>query len=72
MGINGIVSAIIVGAIIGGLGRLVIRGHQHISWLMTIVIGIIAALVGTFIATQLASVHGGSSSSSRWVWPPSV
>jgi len=53
MGINGIVSAIIVGAIIGGLGRLVIRGHPHISWLMTSVIGIIAALVGTFIATQL-------------------
>lgn len=53
MNINGIISAVIVGAIIGGLGRLIIRGHQHISWLMTIVIGIIAALVGTFIATQL-------------------
>ena len=52
MNINGIISAVIVGAIIGGLGRLIIRGHQHISWLMTIVIGIIAALVGTFIATQ--------------------
>jgi uncharacterized membrane protein YeaQ/YmgE (transglycosylase-associated protein family) len=53
MGINGIISAIIVGAIIGGLGRLVIRGRQQISLLMTIVIGIVAALVGTFLAVRL-------------------
>ena len=39
MNINGIISAVIVGAIIGGLGRLVVRGNQHISLLMTIVIG---------------------------------
>ena len=45
-----IVSAIIVGAIIGALGRLVVRGRQNISILATIVIGIIAALIGTFIA----------------------
>ena len=53
MGISGVISAIIVGAIIGGLGRLVIRGKQHISLLMTIVIGIVAALTGTFIAVRL-------------------
>lgn len=53
MNVEGIISAMIVGAIIGGLGRLVIRGKQHISLLMTIVIGIVAALVGTFIAGKL-------------------
>jgi uncharacterized membrane protein YeaQ/YmgE (transglycosylase-associated protein family) len=53
MGISGIFSAIIVGAIIGGLGRLVVRGKQHISVLMTIVIGIVAALIGTFLAVTL-------------------
>jgi len=51
--INGIIMAIIVGAIIGGLGRLVVRGRQNISLLMTLVIGIAAALIGTFIAQQL-------------------
>ena len=45
--------AIIVGAIVGGLGRLVVRGRQNISLLMTLVIGIAAALIGTFIAQQL-------------------
>ena len=53
MGIDGVITAIIVGAIIGGLGRLVIRGKEHISLLMTIVIGIVAALTGTFIAVRL-------------------
>jgi len=48
-----IISAIIVGAIIGALGRLVVRGRQNISIVATIVIGIIAALIGTFIANAL-------------------
>ncbi len=51
--ISGIISAIIVGAVIGALGRLVVRGKQNISILVTIVIGIVAALVGTFIARLL-------------------
>jgi len=50
---SAILSAIIVGAIIGALGRLVVRGKQHISMVATIIIGIIAALIGTFIANAL-------------------
>lgn len=48
-----IASAIVVGAIVGGLGRLVIRGKQDISLAMTVAIGIVAALVGGFIANAL-------------------
>jgi uncharacterized membrane protein YeaQ/YmgE (transglycosylase-associated protein family) len=51
MGIGGIISAIVVGAIIGALGRLVVRGKQNISILVTIIIGIVAALIGTWIAS---------------------
>jgi len=51
--LSAIISAIIVGAIIGALGRLVVRGRQNISIVATIVIGIIAALIGTFIANAL-------------------
>ena len=50
MGIGGIISAIVVGAIIGALGRLVVRGKQNISILVTIIIGIVAALIGTWLA----------------------
>ena len=48
-----IISAIFVGLIIGALGRLVLPGRQDISILLTIVIGIIAALIGSFIASAI-------------------
>ncbi|WP_019135095.1 GlsB/YeaQ/YmgE family stress response membrane protein [Cellulomonas massiliensis] len=51
MTVTGIISAIIIGAIIGIIGRLLVRGRQNISWWLTILIGIVAALLGTFIAS---------------------
>lgn len=50
MGISGIISAIIVGLVIGALGRLVAPGRQGIKIWLTIVIGIVAAFIGTAIA----------------------
>ena len=51
--VTGIITAIIVGAIIGALGRLVVPGRQPIPIWLTIVIGIVAAFIGTFIARAL-------------------
>jgi uncharacterized membrane protein YeaQ/YmgE (transglycosylase-associated protein family) len=48
--VTSIIVAIIVGAIIGALGRLVVPGRQPIPIWLTIVVGIVAAFVGTFIA----------------------
>ncbi|WP_028050819.1 GlsB/YeaQ/YmgE family stress response membrane protein [Cellulomonas sp. URHD0024] len=50
---HGIISAIVIGAIVGILGRLLVRGRQRISWLVTILVGIVAALVGTWLATLI-------------------
>ena len=50
MTIAGIISAIIVGLVIGALGRLVVPGRQNIPIWLTIVVGIIAAFIGTAIA----------------------
>ena len=50
---TGIITAIIIGAIIGALGRLVLPGRQNISVWLTVVVGIVAALLGSFIAGQL-------------------
>lgn len=49
--VSSIITALIIGAIVGVLGRLVVRGKQNISILATIIIGIVAALVGTLIAS---------------------
>lgn len=50
MTIGGIITAIIIGAVIGALARLVLPGKQNISILLTIIVGIIAALIDTAIA----------------------
>ncbi|WP_149181301.1 GlsB/YeaQ/YmgE family stress response membrane protein [Streptomyces sp. TRM49041] len=53
MEISGIITAIIFGAIIGALARLVLPGRQNIGWLWTIAVGVAAALVGTAVAAAL-------------------
>ncbi|MDF5751706.1 GlsB/YeaQ/YmgE family stress response membrane protein [Spongiactinospora sp. TRM90649] len=45
-----IISAIVVGAIIGVLARLIVPGRQNMSWGLTIIVGIVAALLGTLVA----------------------
>ena len=53
MTVTGIISAIIVGLIIGALGRLVLPGRQAIPIWLTILIGIAAAIVGTLLAAAI-------------------
>jgi uncharacterized membrane protein YeaQ/YmgE (transglycosylase-associated protein family) len=53
MTVTGIITAIIIGAIIGALGRLVVPGRQPIPIWLTIVVGIVAAFIGTFIAQAI-------------------
>ncbi|WP_381790449.1 GlsB/YeaQ/YmgE family stress response membrane protein [Streptomyces niveus] len=53
MEISGIITAIIFGIIIGVLGRLVVPGRQRIGVLWTIAVGIVAALIGTALASAL-------------------
>ncbi|MHA5054613.1 GlsB/YeaQ/YmgE family stress response membrane protein [Streptomyces sp. SD15] len=50
MEISGIISAIVIGIIIGILGRLVVPGRQRIGILWTIGVGIVAAFIGSGIA----------------------
>ena len=50
---SGIISALIIGIIIGALGRLVVPGRQNMPVWLTIVVGVIAALIGSAIAGGL-------------------
>ena len=53
MTVTGIITAIVIGAIIGALGRLVVPGRQPIPIWLTIVVGIVAAFIGTFLARAI-------------------
>ena len=59
MTVTGLITAIVIGAIIGLLGRFFAPGKQNISILLTIVVGIIAALLGTALAGAVASTSTG-------------
>ncbi|UQU62340.1 GlsB/YeaQ/YmgE family stress response membrane protein [Couchioplanes caeruleus] len=59
MEISGFITAIIIGLIIGALGRLVVPGRQNIPIWLTILIGIAAAIIGTFIAAGLGVAETG-------------
>ncbi len=57
MTVTGIITAIIIGAIIGFLGRLVVPGKQNIPIWLTIVVGIVAAFVGNWLAGVFGVRH---------------
>jgi uncharacterized membrane protein YeaQ/YmgE (transglycosylase-associated protein family) len=50
MEISGIIAAVVIGIVIGILGRLVVPGRQRIGVILTVVVGIVAALIGTAVA----------------------
>lgn len=61
MTITGVITAILIGIVVGVLGRLVVPGKQHISVLVTVLVGIVAAFIGTALARAMGipTVTGG-------------
>lgn len=59
--IGTIITAIIIGAIIGGLARLAMPGNQNISMVMTIVLGILGSAIGSWLVRQFgySNASGG-------------
>lgn len=53
MGIESIIGAIVIGLILGLVARLILPGRQNIPIWLTILVGIVAAFIGTFIARAL-------------------
>ncbi|MBA3417157.1 MAG: GlsB/YeaQ/YmgE family stress response membrane protein [Geodermatophilaceae bacterium] len=58
MTVTGIISAIVIGLIIGVVARLILPGKQDIPIWLTIVVGIVAALIGSFIAGSFRDTDG--------------
>lgn len=50
---TGIFTAILIGIVVGVLGRLLLPGKQPIGMLLTILVGIVSALVGTALARAI-------------------
>jgi uncharacterized membrane protein YeaQ/YmgE (transglycosylase-associated protein family) len=51
-----IIAWLVIGLVIGGLARLLVPGRQHIGLILTILIGMVAALVAGLITTAIIGV----------------
>jgi uncharacterized membrane protein YeaQ/YmgE (transglycosylase-associated protein family) len=60
-----IIVTAILGAIIGALARLALPGRQDISTLMTVVLGIVGALIGSWLWTGV--FNKGDTSGIDWI-----
>jgi uncharacterized membrane protein YeaQ/YmgE (transglycosylase-associated protein family) len=65
--LGNIIGIIIFGAIIGLLARVVLPGRQRISVLMTVVIGIVGALLGYWLAAALGVDQTNGIDWIRWI-----
>lgn len=59
-----IIGAIVVGLILGILAKLVIPGRQAVPIWLTILVGIVAAVIGNFVATAL---HVADTNGFDWI-----
>lgn len=62
-----IIGSIIAGIVVGVLARVVLPGKQNISILITIVLGIVGALIGWWLAGLLGVAETGGVDWIRWL-----
>jgi uncharacterized membrane protein YeaQ/YmgE (transglycosylase-associated protein family) len=62
-----IIGSIIAGIIVGVLARLVLPGRQNISVIITIILGILGALIGWWLAGLLGVQETGGIDWIRWL-----
>lgn len=62
-----IIGTIIFGAVIGVLARLVIPGKQAMGWIITVVIGVIGALIGYWLWDLLGGTDTPGIDWWRWI-----
>lgn len=57
---EGILAWIIFGLIAGALAKFIMPGNQGMGWLLTIILGIVGAIVGGFLAGLLGIGDDGN------------
>jgi uncharacterized membrane protein YeaQ/YmgE (transglycosylase-associated protein family) len=66
-GVGGWIGTIIFGAVIGALARLVLPGKQNMGLLITILLGVVGALIGYWLAAQIGVCATRGIDWTRWL-----
>lgn len=57
--ISTIIAALVAGCIVGPLARLILPGRQNLSIPMTILLGAVGSLLGSFLGSLMFDYEGG-------------
>ena len=63
-----IIGVVVVGAVVGALARLLLKGDQRISILWTIVLGAVGAVLGAWLAGLIGVAVTISLGLIRWIF----
>ena len=67
MTISAIIAWLIIGLVVGGLAHLLVPGRQRIGILLTLLFGIVGALIASWLFPRLG-IHLGTGIVSRIIW----
>ena len=66
--VMGIIAWIILGLIAGAIAKAVLPGSQGGGWLVTLILGVVGALLGGFLGSQIFGIGlGGFFDISTWL-----
>lgn len=57
----GLVAIVVIGLIVGAIAKLIVPGRDPGGWIVTILLGIAGALVGTWLGRMLGMYQTGES-----------
>ena len=57
----GIIATLVIGLIVGAIAKLLVPGRDPGGWIITILLGIAGALLGTWLGRMLGVYSGGES-----------
>lgn len=57
----GLIGTVVIGLIIGAIAKLLVPGRDPGGWIVTILLGIAGAVVGTWLGRVLGIYSGGES-----------
>ncbi|MGH9146293.1 MAG: GlsB/YeaQ/YmgE family stress response membrane protein [Vicinamibacterales bacterium] len=57
----GLIATLVIGLIVGAVAKLLVPGRDPGGWIITILLGIAGAIVGTWLGRMLGLYSGGES-----------
>ncbi len=68
----GIIGWIVLGLVAGAIAKLILPGRQGGGWIITLILGVVGALLGGFVASALFNVDVNNSLTELSTWVSAI